>query len=34
VDAVATAWAAEESADGTTVWFEIEREAAEAATAG
>jgi serine phosphatase RsbU (regulator of sigma subunit)/anti-sigma regulatory factor (Ser/Thr protein kinase) len=34
VDAVATAWAAEESADGTTVWFEIERVAAEAATAG
>ena len=25
VDAVATAWAAEHGADGTTVWFEIER---------
>ena len=34
VDAVATAWAAEENADGTTVWFEIERPMAEAATAG
>ena len=34
VDAVATAWAAETSADGTTVWFEIERASAEAATAG
>ena len=34
VDAVATAWAAEASADGTTVWFEIERETAQAATAG
>jgi anti-sigma regulatory factor (Ser/Thr protein kinase) len=34
VDAVATAWAAEENADGTTVWFEIERPMAEAVTAG
>ena len=34
VDAVATAWAAETSADGTTVWFEVERSSAEAATAG
>jgi anti-sigma regulatory factor (Ser/Thr protein kinase) len=34
VDAVATAWAAEENADGTTVWFEIERPMAAAATAG
>ena len=25
VDAIATAWAAEHGADGTTVWFEIER---------
>jgi anti-sigma regulatory factor (Ser/Thr protein kinase) len=28
VDAIATAWAAEHGADGTTVWFEIERPAA------
>ena len=27
VDALATAWAAEHQADGTTVWFEIERSA-------
>jgi anti-sigma regulatory factor (Ser/Thr protein kinase) len=27
VDAIATAWAAEHGADGTTVWFEIERPA-------
>jgi serine phosphatase RsbU (regulator of sigma subunit)/anti-sigma regulatory factor (Ser/Thr protein kinase) len=27
VDAIATAWAAEHGADGTTVWFEIERSA-------
>ena len=25
VDALTTAWAAEHQADGTTVWFEIER---------
>jgi hypothetical protein len=25
VDAVASAWAAEHGADGTTVWFELDR---------
>lgn len=32
VDALASAWAAEHSTDGTTVWFELARSAADATT--
>ena len=34
VDALTTAWSAERSADGTTVWFELEAETAQAAGGG